>query len=176
MRFSFMITRNQDRQSLGVVLHDVIERASRHPHSLACFDHGHAIDHVLDDLKGGVHAGSFGEGFHGSILPSRSQCHSAAQKWVVGVVVLVNGRVENALYDWLTIRGDSPGPLFTSLSDRSNGGRLLSLRELGALVKGYFRAAGIRGNKTIHSLRHTAIIKAILGGAPKQQVKSMTRH
>lgn len=91
------------------------------------------------------------------------------------VVVLANPKAENAMYDWLAIRGDSPGPLFTSLSDRSNGGRL-SLRALRGLVRIYYKAAGVRGNKTTHSLRHTAISKAILAGVPVQKVKSMARH
>ena len=91
------------------------------------------------------------------------------------VVVLANPRVEAALHDWLSMRGDKPGPLFTSLSDRSNGERL-SLRALRGIVKDYFRLAGVIGNKTTHSLRHTAISKAILRGAPVQKVQSMARH
>jgi integrase len=44
------------------------------------------------------------------------------------------------------------------------------------IVKGYFQAAGVHGNKTTHSLHHTAISKAILKGAPVQKVQSMARH
>jgi integrase/recombinase XerD len=91
------------------------------------------------------------------------------------MVVIANPAAENALYDWLATRGNQPGPLFTSLSDRSNGQRL-SLRALRGMVKHYFGLAGVRGNKTTHSLRHTAISKAILNGAPVQKVQSMARH
>jgi integrase/recombinase XerD len=91
------------------------------------------------------------------------------------VIVVANHKAENALYDWLAIRGNQPGLLFTSLSDRSRGQRL-GLRSLRGIVKDYFKAAGVRGNKTTHSLRHTAISKAILKGAPVQKVQSMVRH
>ena len=33
-----------------------------------CPVHCHAGDHMLDDLEGGVNAGSFGNGFHEGIL------------------------------------------------------------------------------------------------------------
>lgn len=91
------------------------------------------------------------------------------------VVVVASRRAENALYDWLAVRGDKSGPLFISLSDRSAGQRL-TLRALRGIVKSYYRLAGVRGNKTTHSLRHTAISKAILNGAPVQKVQSMARH
>ena len=91
------------------------------------------------------------------------------------VIVVANHKAENALYDWLAVRGNQPGPLFTSLSDRSRGQRL-GLRALRMIVKEYFRIAGVHGNKTTHSLRHTAISKAILKGAPIQKVQSMARH
>lgn len=91
------------------------------------------------------------------------------------MVVIANPKAQNAVYDWLAARGDNAGPLFTSLSDRSNGERL-SLRAIRGMVKDYFALAGVRGNKTTHSLRHTAITKAILNGAPIQKVKNMARH
>jgi integrase len=91
------------------------------------------------------------------------------------VIVIANHKAENTLYDWLTVRGDQPGPLFTSLSDRSRRQRL-GLRALRGIIKDYFKAAGVHGNKTTHSLRHTAISKAILKVAPVQKVQSMARH
>ena len=84
--------------------------------------------------------------------------------------------VETAVREWLVFRGDKPGALFVSLSDRSNGERL-SRRSMREIVKGYFKAAGIVGNKTTHSLRHTAITKALQNGVSITRVsKQLARH
>lgn len=93
------------------------------------------------------------------------------------LVVIAHPEVESALRDWLSVRGGYPGPLFTSLSPRTRGGRL-SLPALRQLVKGYFRAAGVVGdNKTTHSLRHTAITNAVRHNAPIQKVsRELARH
>jgi integrase/recombinase XerD len=91
------------------------------------------------------------------------------------MLVLI-GPAENALRDWLAVRGKQAGALFTSLSNKSQGERLSrsSLREI---IKAYFAAAGIHGaNKTTHSLRHTAISAAIRHGAPAEKVRGMSRH
>lgn len=81
-----------------------------------------------------------------------------------------------AVYDWLAIRGNKPGALFVSMSDRSRGKRL-TLRAIRQIVKDTYRKAGITGDrKTTHSLRHTAATAAIRGGATPLQVKSMLRH
>jgi integrase/recombinase XerD len=102
--------------------------------------------------------------------------HGKGRQEADEVVVLAGRTAQNALYDWLALRGDKPGPLFTSLSKRTSGGRL-SLRSIRELVKGYLRAAGVRGEyKTTHSLRHTAITTAIARGAPLQKVQAMARH
>ena len=45
------------------------------------------------------------------------------------------------------------------------------------IVKGYFNKAGIVGNKTTHSLRHTAITKALQNGVSITRVsKQLARH
>ena len=91
------------------------------------------------------------------------------------MLVLI-GPAENAMRDWLAMRGKKPGALFTSLSNKSQGERL-SRSALREIVKGYFAAAGIHGaNKTTHSLRHTAISAAIRNGAPAEKVRGMSRH
>jgi integrase/recombinase XerD len=91
------------------------------------------------------------------------------------MLVLI-GPAENAMRDWLAARGKKPGPLFTSLSNKSQGERL-SRSALREIVKGHFAAAGIHGeNKTTHSLRHTAISAAIRHGAPAEKVRGMSRH
>lgn len=90
-------------------------------------------------------------------------------------VILLNN-AETAVREWLSVRGSQPGALFTSLSDRSRGERL-SRRALREIVTGYFKAAGIVGNKTTHSLRHTAITKALQNGVSITRVsKQLARH
>lgn len=92
------------------------------------------------------------------------------------IVVIDHQAAQNALYDWLAVRGGQPGALFTSLSDRSRGDRL-SLVGIRSIVKAYFKRAGIVGaGKTTHSLRHTAASSALRNGASPLQVQKMLRH
>lgn len=84
--------------------------------------------------------------------------------------------VADAVQIWLSYRGNKPGPLFTSLSDRSQGERL-SLRAIRNLIKDHMRNAGIDDpKKTTHSLRHTAITNAIVNGAPLRVVQTLAGH
>ena len=89
---------------------------------------------------------------------------------------LLIGNAENALQDWLAVRDPKATALFHSLSNRSHSGRL-SLPSFRALVMDYMRLAGVQGNKTTHSLRHTAITKAVSSGLPLQKIsKDLARH
>ena len=89
-------------------------------------------------------------------------------------VILDN--VADAVQNWLSYRGNEPGVLFTSLSDRSQGERL-SLRAIRYLVKEYMIRAGIDDDqKTTHSLRHTAITNAVVNGATPQQAQELAGH
>ena len=89
---------------------------------------------------------------------------------------VVIAHAESALRDWLGARGSKQGPLFCSLSNRSSGERL-SLQAYRAMIKDYMRLAGVQGNKSTHSLRHTAITKAISEGVPLHKVsKGLARH
>lgn len=92
-------------------------------------------------------------------------------------IVVVDGQeAVDALYDWLAERGDRPGPLFWSRSDRNRHGRL-SLAAIRTIVKHVYRLAGItEATKTTHSLRHTAITNAIRNGAPPTSAQAMARH
>jgi integrase/recombinase XerD len=83
--------------------------------------------------------------------------------------------VESAVRDWLGLRGKGDAALFISFSNYSKGKRL-SRRAIREIVKGYMNTAGIHGNKTTHSLRHTAITNAIRNNAPIHKVKGMSRH
>jgi site-specific recombinase XerD len=89
--------------------------------------------------------------------------------------VVLSPEAESAMRDWLVLRGKDSGALFTSCSNRTAGGRL-SRRSIRGIVKGYFDAAGFTGNKTTHSLRHTAITNAIRHDAPLHKVQGMSRH
>jgi integrase/recombinase XerD len=92
------------------------------------------------------------------------------------LVVIESTQAQEALYDWLAVRGKQPGALFTSLSDRSHG-QPLSLQAIRAIVKGYMKSAGVTSEKkTTHSLRHTAITSAIRHGATPMQARAMARH
>lgn len=94
------------------------------------------------------------------------------------VIVIAHHQAADALHDWLSVRGEQPGPLFTSLSDRSRGQRM-SLQAYRAMWLGVKKAAGVRDrakSKTLHSLRHTAISNAVRHGAPVQKVQAMARH
>lgn len=67
-------------------------------------------------------------------------------------------------------------PLFTSISDRNNGDRMTP-RSISRIVKDALLRANIDDKRlTAHSLRHTAITNALLGGASLQEVKTMARH
>ena len=49
-------------------------------------------------------------------------------------------------------------------------------RKSPAEVIAYYRAAGVRGNKTTHSLRHTAITQVIMKSGSIQKAQSVARH
>ena len=83
---------------------------------------------------------------------------------------------EMHLADWLAERGVEPGPLFPSMS-RANAGERLSGRALRAIWGKRKRQAKISGvHKTLHSLRHSAITKAIRAGGEPMAVQAMARH
>ncbi len=85
---------------------------------------------------------------------------------------------ETALREYLALRGKLNGtePLFTSESNNSKGERL-SPRSISQLVKNRLVAAGFNSERlTAHSLRHTAVTLALLGGVPLDEVQQFARH
>jgi site-specific recombinase XerD len=91
-------------------------------------------------------------------------------------VLVLLGAAETAMTEWLAVRGNQPGALFISLSNHNRNGRLarVSMRQH---IKRYFARAGVHDkNKTVHSLRHTAITNAIRRGAPVEKLRAMSRH
>lgn len=67
-------------------------------------------------------------------------------------------------------------PLFASSGNRNKQGRMTT-RTISRICKESFRAAGIDSERiTAHSLRHTAITAALMGGATVQEAQAMARH
>lgn len=104
------------------------------------------------------------------VLRIQGKGHSEADE----VLVLSHPAVRQALETWRRDRKTIQGALFVSMSNRSEGERL-SLRSIRGIIRGYLSQV-VTGYKTTHSLRHTAITKAIKNGAPIEKVRSMARH
>lgn len=67
-------------------------------------------------------------------------------------------------------------PLFASLSNRDNGGRMTT-RSISRICKNAFTAAGIDSPRiTAHSLRHTAATINLLNGATIEETQQLLRH
>lgn len=79
---------------------------------------------------------------------------------------------------YLEARGESDpaAPLFASVSNRNLGGRLTA-RSVSRIVAERLEACGLKSARlTAHSLRHTAVTFALLGGATLQEAQAMARH
>lgn len=105
------------------------------------------------------------------VLDVRGKGHREADQ----LLVVWNMDASSAMRDWVAARGSAPGPLFVALSHNAKNDRL-SLRYIRHLVKRNYGLAGVVGNKTTHSLRHTAITSAIKHGAPVESTQAMARH
>lgn len=87
-------------------------------------------------------------------------------------------QVLEPLADYLSRRPDAEGadPLFISLCGKKIGGRLKE-PAIGRIVRNYLKKAGCYSERiTPHSLRHTAITLALLGGAGLDEVCQFARH
>jgi len=105
------------------------------------------------------------------VLDVQGKGHGEADQ----ILVIWDTEASSAMRDWVASRGNFPGPLFVALSHNAKNTRL-SLRYIRHLVKRKYRLAGVVGNKTTHSLRHTAITSAIKHGAPVEKTQAMARH
>ena len=86
--------------------------------------------------------------------------------------------VMKAITDYLTMRGKvaDTAPLFASMSNRNKNGRM-STRSISRIAKTTLCEAGYNSSRlTAHSLRHTAVTLAILGGMPLPDVQKFVRH
>lgn len=92
--------------------------------------------------------------------------------------VRIPSQTEAALKDYISIRNDlkKDDPLFSSISNNSNGSRL-STRSISRIVKQAMRNAGYDSDRlTAHSLRHTAITLSLKNGESLQEVQQFARH
>lgn len=93
--------------------------------------------------------------------------------------VRVPAETERALREYLADRpdaADETAPLFAAVGNRNRGGRLTT-HTISAIVKDALRAAGYNSPRlTAHSLRHTAVTLALLGGATLQEASAFARH
>lgn len=92
--------------------------------------------------------------------------------------VVVPEEAAEPLDAYLATRGGAgkEEPLFASSGNRNRAGRMTT-RTISRICKEAFRAAGIDSERiTAHSLRHTAVTAALIGGATVQEAQAMARH
>ncbi|MGN0038805.1 MAG: tyrosine-type recombinase/integrase [Coriobacteriales bacterium] len=93
-------------------------------------------------------------------------------------IVKLTPAVNRQIDEYLALRENAAldQPLFTSLSNNNRGGRLTTYT-VSSVVKSALRQIGIDDPRyTAHSLRHTAITLALIGGATDAEAKEMARH
>lgn len=86
--------------------------------------------------------------------------------------------VEKTIREYLHLRGENneQAPLFTSLSDRNNGGRLTTTT-ISRIIKKAFRDVGLNNALfTAHSTRHTFITLFLLNGGTLEEARQIARH
>lgn len=95
--------------------------------------------------------------------------------------IKIGPETEQAIREYLTLRNKTEQvkndqPLFTSLSNNSTLKRL-STRSISGIAKNYLRLIGLDSERlTAHSLRHTAVTLALIGGATLQEASQFARH
>lgn len=92
--------------------------------------------------------------------------------------VKVPPEVETAIRASLADRQDPQDkqPLFISLSNNNRGGRMTT-RAISGIIKKALVKAGYNSERwTAHSLRHTAVTLALLGGKDIQETQQFARH
>lgn len=92
--------------------------------------------------------------------------------------VKITPMVEKAITEYLSARGNvKPSePLFVSCSRRNRGGRLTT-RTVSGVCKGAMLRAGFDSPRlTAHSLRHSAVTLALMGGMSLQETQAFARH
>lgn len=92
--------------------------------------------------------------------------------------VKITPMVEKAITEYLSARGHvSPNePLFASCSRRNMGGRLTTRTVSGVCKSAMLRAGYDSPRLTAHSLRHSAVTIALMGGMSLQETQAFARH
>lgn len=89
--------------------------------------------------------------------------------------VTVPSETRAAIEKWIASRGNEPGPLFTSLDNRSRGSRL-SVDGIYHVVKTVGKRAGL-GNVAPHMLRHSSVTTGLdLSGGDVRAVARFADH
>ena len=108
-----------------------------------------------------------------AVLYVQGKGHDAKDDYVV-----LGAEVLQPIHDYLATRRDleDDAPLFAAVGNRNGGGRMTT-RSVSRIVRDAYRAHGIASPRiTAHSLRHTAVTFAIMGGATVQEAQGMARH
>lgn len=90
----------------------------------------------------------------------------------------VSALLDNAIRDYLSMRKplNESEPLFTSISDRNNGGRLTT-RSIRRIIKNALRGIGLDSERlSAHSLRHTTATLNIMLGGTLEETQELLRH
>ncbi len=86
--------------------------------------------------------------------------------------------VEEAIREYLKARGTADGkePLFSSIANRNNGGRMTT-RSISRICKENLIAVGLESDRlTAHSMRHTAATLNLLNGATVEETQQLLGH
>jgi len=92
--------------------------------------------------------------------------------------VKVPAPAEKAIREYMRLRGktDKTAPLFSSISNNSQGGRMTT-RSISRIVKNRMIDVGINSDRlTAHSLRHTAATLNLLNGGTIDETQQLLRH
>lgn len=93
--------------------------------------------------------------------------------------VVIPDAVLQSIRVYLSMRSsaDLNAPLFASCDNRTGGMSRLTTRSIRRIIKALMLQHGINSDRlTAHSVRHSAITFALLGGASLQSVQAMARH
>ena len=108
-----------------------------------------------------------------AVLYVQGKGHDAKDDYVV-----LGAEVLQPISDYLATRRDlgEHSPLFAATGNRNGGGRMTT-RSVSRIVREAYRDHGIVNPRiTAHSLRHTAVTFALMGGATVQEAQGMARH
>lgn len=95
-----------------------------------------------------------------------------------GEFIVLGEECLEPIYAYLEARGetDRKAPLFAAVGNRNGGGRMTT-RSISRIAKARMAACGMSSARlTAHSLRHTAVTFALMGGATVQEAQAMARH